>query len=47
MEMFFKRNIPEFSYKVTIEGIDGEILMLISRVKTRNYALIGLRADAK
>ena len=47
MEMFFKRNIPEFSYKVTIEGIDGEVLMLISREKTRNYALIGLRADAK
>ncbi len=47
MEIFFKRNIPEFCYKITIEGIDGELLLLVNRNKTRNYSLMGLKVDAK
>lgn len=47
MEVFFKRNIPRYTYKVTIEGIDGEVLLLVNRDEDKNYRLLGLKADAK
>jgi len=47
MEVFFKNKIPENTYKVTIEGIEGEVLLLLNRVKSKEYSLIGLKADAK
>ncbi len=47
MEMFFKKYFPEFSYKVTIEGINGEVTMLISRISKHDYSLIGIKADSK
>lgn len=47
MEVFFKRNIPRYTYKVTIEGIDGEVLLLVNRNKEKNYIVLGLKADAK
>ncbi|MBI9099927.1 MAG: hypothetical protein JEY91_15710 [Spirochaetaceae bacterium] len=47
MESFFKNTIPPNTYKVTIEGIDGEVLMLINRDNRQDYFLLGLKADAK
>jgi len=47
MEVFFEKRIPQYTYKVTIEGIDGEVLLLMNREDTRKYRVIGLKADAK
>lgn len=47
MEVFFEKKIPPYTYKVTIEGLDGEVLLLMSRESRRNYHVIGLKADGK
>lgn len=47
MEVFFKNRIPKYTYKVSIEGVDGEVLMLVNREKSRTYNLMGLKAAAK
>ncbi len=47
MEVFFKKNIPELCYKVKIEGVNGEVLMLISRENRKEYSLIGIKVDSK
>lgn len=47
MDVFFRNKIPLYTYKITIEGIDGEILLLINRDNNRSYSLIGMKVDAK
>ena len=47
MEIFFKNKMPQYVYKVTIEGVDGEVLLLMNREKSRTYKVMGLKADAK
>ena len=47
MEVFFENRIPQYTYKVRIEGVDGEVLLLMNRDKNRTYRILGLKADAK
>jgi hypothetical protein len=47
MEVFFENRIPKYTYKVTIEGVSGEVLLLMNRDEDRNYRVVGLKADAK
>lgn len=47
LETFFKNKIPRYAYKITIEGLHGEVLMIVYRDKSRSYSLMGLKAEAK
>lgn len=47
MEVLFKNKIPKYSYKVTIEGVKGEMLLLMYRNEEKEYSVMGLKAEAK
>ncbi len=47
METFFKNKIPKYAYKISVDGISGELLLLFYRQKNSDYSLFGMKADAK
>lgn len=47
MEVLFKNKIPRYTYKVTVEGVKGEMLLLIFRNDDKEYSVMGLKAEAK
>lgn len=46
MQVLFRNKIPRFTYKVTVKGVKGEILLLIYRNEDRGYSIMGLKAEA-
>lgn len=47
MEVLFKNRIPRYTYKVTIDGVKGEILLLLYRNEEGGFSIMGLKAEAK
>lgn len=47
MKILFKNKLPRFSYKVTVEGVKGEMLLLVYRNGDRGYSIMGLKAEAR
>ncbi|MBB6478732.1 hypothetical protein [Spirochaeta isovalerica] len=47
MEVFFKNKMPDYSYRVSIEGVSGNIILIIYRDENRDYSILGLKAGAK
>lgn len=47
MEVFFNNTIPEYTYKISVEGLSGSMLLLIYRNEDKGYSILGLKADMK
>lgn len=47
MEVFFNNRIPKNTYKIAVDGVNGEVLMLVNREKYKTYNIMGLKAAAK
>jgi len=47
METFFKTRIPRYAYKVSIEGIGSDMILLLFRNEDKTYSLMGLKAGAQ
>lgn len=47
MEVFFNNKLPEYTYKISVEGLSGSMLLLIYRNENRGYSILGLKADMK
>jgi hypothetical protein len=47
MEVFFKNKIPQYTYKIKMEGVESEVLMLINKGKSSTFNVMGLKADVK
>ncbi|RQW05957.1 MAG: hypothetical protein EH225_04220 [Calditrichaeota bacterium] len=47
MDVFFRNKMPRYAYRVSISGIEGNLILLIYRNQERGYSIIGLKAGTE
>jgi len=47
MEVFFKTRIPRYAYKVSIEGVEADMILLLFRNEEKTYSVMGLKAGTE